>query len=229
MMAWLAVGGFVLLACAILALANRRMPIMMFAALGLFAVSGYIMVGQPQLASAPKAKAPEPRFDPNASGQVTLRFADRYGSSGRWMAMADSFAKRGKYKDAAGLVRAGLRDNPNDPVLWVLLGNLLEQYSGNADAPAAKLAYDRARALNPDAPALLFTDGVRAINRADLPAADAAWSRLLAVAPPNAAWRPEVEQLLALVKLEERKAATAVPAGAQGQSPPAAAPPAPAP
>ena len=110
--------------------------------------------------------------------------------------MSDSMARKGKTADAAGLLRSAVREHPNDPALWVGLGNALVDHSGML-TPAAELAYRRAAELAPGHPAAPFFFGLALARSGDRAGAVAQWRRILADAPADASWRPLVEDAVA--------------------------------
>jgi cytochrome c-type biogenesis protein CcmH/NrfG len=152
--------------------------------------AGYALQGRPSLAGAPKEAgrraAPLPLTEPR---QAML---GRFNQSDRWLTIADSFAQRGDTLNAVGIIRAGLREHPDDAALHVGLGNALVDHAGMI-TPAATLAYARARQLAPRLPAPLFFEGLALARSGKREEALALWRRALALTPPGTSYRPIIK------------------------------------
>lgn len=169
----------------------------MAAAALLFGAAGYALQGRPGLAGAPGEGAAELRHLPLAKARHAM--FGQFTTSERWLIIADSYAARGKSEDAVGLVQAGLREHPDDYVLWVGLGNALVDHAG-VMTPAAELAFGRAARLAPWSPAPPFFRGLAMLRSGEREAALATWKDVLASAPANAGWRPLVEDGVAMIE-----------------------------
>jgi cytochrome c-type biogenesis protein CcmH/NrfG len=178
----------------------------------LVGAAGYALQGRPWLPGAPKdasqRAAPLPL---TAARQAML---GQFNQSGRWLTIADSFAARGKTEDAVGVVRAGLRQHPNDAGLWVGLGNALVDHAGML-TPAAEFAYTRARRLAPRHPAPLFFRGLALARSGQREEALSLWRQALALTPPGTPYRPMIEGGMAVLE-----------GGVSGVQPTTGAPPA---
>jgi cytochrome c-type biogenesis protein CcmH len=97
------------------------------------------------------------------------------------------------------LVQSGLRAHPDDYTLWVGLGNALVDHAG-VMTPAAELAYARAEKVAPWSPAPKFFHGLALLRSGQRDAALKEWKALLASAPAQAAWRPLVEDGVAMLE-----------------------------
>ena len=152
--------------------------------------AGYALQGRPSLAGAPKEAgrrlAPLPLTEPR---QAML---GRFNQADRWLTIADSYLGRGDTLNAVGIIRAGLREHPDDAALYVGLGNALVDHAGMI-TPAATLAYARARALAPTLPAPLFFEGLALARSSQRDEALALWRRALALTPPGTSYRPIIE------------------------------------
>ena len=116
-------------------------------------------------------------------------------------------------------IRAGLRQSPRDPDLWVGLGNALVVHADGMMSPAAQLAFDRAARLAPDHPGPPFFYGLALAQGGQFDEAERIWRQLLVGAPAQAEYRRTIEERLeALAR-----------ARAMGQIPPAAPAPRPRP
>ena len=152
--------------------------------------AGYAIQGRPALPGSPtkasRATAPVPLTEPR---QAML---GRFNQSDRWLIIADSFASRGQTQDAVGIIRAGIREHPDDFGLWVGLGNALIDHAGMI-TPAATLAFARAREIAPQHPAPLFFEGLALARSGEREKALELWRRALALTPSGTSYRPMIE------------------------------------
>lgn len=183
-------------ALAVVALRLPRSGYALFGAALTFGLAGYAMQGSPDLAGAPKppiARAPEA-----GAALVTAR-REMFGPlpPSQYVTVADGFARRGQFADAAGILRASLDDNSRDAEAWVALANALV---GNAEGqltPAAVLAFQRAERADPASPAPGFFLGVALIGAGRPAEARDLWADMLARAPADAPWRPALAERVA--------------------------------
>jgi cytochrome c-type biogenesis protein CcmH len=181
-----------------LRLARLKGPVLTMAAAALmFGGAGYALQGRPGLGGSPAERSAQSRHVPLARARHIL--IGRFTKSEHWMIIADSFAARGETQDAVGLVQSGLRAHPNDFSLWVGLGNALVDHAG-VMTPAAEFAYARAAKVAPWSPAPPFFHGLALLRSGQRDQALAEWKALLASAPAEAAWRPLVEDGVAMLE-----------------------------
>ena len=83
--------------------------------------------------------------------------SEEHSRSGK-LIVADAYARRGQFADAAAILRGAIADNPRDGEAWLALGNALVEHTGGALTDPALLAYRRAAELDPDGvgPRVLF-------------------------------------------------------------------------
>jgi len=168
---------------------------------GLFlAAAGYAWQGRPSLPGKPAQPVVEPAEVDSAFTALRHEILGRFDRADQWLTIADSYLRRGETETAVDAVRSGIRAHPNDPRLWVGLGNALVEHAGGMMTPAAELAFDRAQQLSPGNPAPHFFYGLALVRSGRLADAEAAWRQVVAEAPPNLAWRGEVEVRLALLE-----------------------------
>ena len=163
----------------------------------LFGAAGYAWQGSPSLpgrwASATDKAPPIPLT------RLRQAFDGNFNPNEHWHVMAAARAARGDTADAAGLMRAAVRQHPRDPTLWVGLGNALVDHAGVL-TPPAQFAYDRAAELAPNYAAPRFFFGLALARSGDSGAAIAQWRQLLADAPAQASWRPLVEDAILAIE-----------------------------
>lgn len=163
----------------------------------LFGCAGYALQGHPALAGSPReASLAEP---PLPLADIRHAFFGSFTPTEHWLLMSDSFARRGDTQKAVGTLQSAVREHPNDPQLWVALGNALVDHSGVL-TPAGQFAYRRAAELAPGHPAPLFFMGLALARSGNRDGALAMWKDLLASAPADAPWRPMVEDAVAALQ-----------------------------
>ena len=198
MSGWLILAALVALAVAVLRLLGLRGPMLQLGAAALLAgAAGYALQGRPGLAGSPRAAAASREVLPLTGARNA--FFGQFTRTGHWLLMSDSMARKGRTADAAGLLRSAVREHPDDPTLWVGLGNALVDHAGVL-TPAAQLAYERAMELAPGHPAAPFFFGVGMARSGDRAGAVAIWRQVLAEAPADASWRPLVEDAIAALE-----------------------------
>lgn len=165
----------------------------------LVGMAGYAWQGRPELGGEPASARIESERPESAFTALRHEFFGRFTSSERWLILADSYQRRNNSGEAVGAIRAGLRRSPNDPALWIGLGNALVLHGAGTMSPAADYAFRRAAAVAPDHPAPRFFYGMSLIQGGRIEEAQAIWRDLLATAPPGGDWRPIVEQRLAIL------------------------------
>lgn len=161
---------------------------------------GYALQGRPSLGGAPAA---DRERQPSVSLERARRaFFGQFNGSDHWLLLSDSFARRGKTAEAAGVLQTAVRKYPGDLPLWIGFANALVEHGGGM-TPAAELAFDRAEALWPGHPATRFFRGLALIRSGKADAGIAMWREALASAPADASWRPMVENGLAAMTAEQ--------------------------
>jgi tetratricopeptide (TPR) repeat protein len=163
----------------------------------LFGAAGYAVAGRPELESSPRAA--EQRPGPIPLTNIRHAFFGRFGPTEHWLLISESYARRGRTREAAGVLESAVREHPGDPVLWIGLGNALADHSGMLTA-ASELAFRRANELAPDHPAPKFFYGLALARSGDAKDALAIWHEVLANAPAKAGWRPVVEDAVAALE-----------------------------
>ena len=103
--------------------------------------------------------------------------------------IADAYARRGQYADAAGILRGAIADDPGDAEAWLALGNALVEHTGGVLTEPAMLAYRRAAELDSQGVGPGYFLGIALIRQGRLDEAAALWRATLEAAPPAAAGR----------------------------------------
>ena len=178
----------------------RQLGLQLTGAALLFAMAGYAWQGRPDVPGRPvpppaREQLPETAFA--ATREQMLGTVDR---ASFWLRMADSYHRRGDTYSAAAILRSGIRAHPNDPDLWVGLGNALVIHADGMMTPAADLAFRRAAEIAPDHPGPRFFYGLALAQSGRLDEAERIWLGLLASAPSDAEWRPMVLERVQMIE-----------------------------
>lgn len=166
----------------------------------LLGLAGYAWQGHPGFAGAPRqvGETKGEGFD-EALAEKRRGLAERFGPAAQWMMLSDGLARQGKTREAANVLLSGLRATPNDPNLWLGLGNALVAHGQGAVSPGAAFAYRRALELAPEAPAPRYFYGLALARAGDLQAARDLWAPLAASAPADSQVRAELEANIARI------------------------------
>lgn len=192
---WLGLMAFLTLAS--LWLIRLRGPLLTLAAAAImFGCAGYALQGSPGVASQPRAAARRSPPMPLTGARHAL--IGQFDYADTWLNMADALASRGNTEDAAKLLQAQVARHPRDYKLWVGLGNALTDHARTI-TPASRLAYQRAAELAPGYPAPPFFLGLAEARSGNPEEAVRLWREILATAPPDASWRPLIEDGLILM------------------------------
>lgn len=199
MTAWIAVLALALATFAIAAFGLRlpRQSWALFGAILSLGLAGYAWQGVPDLPSS--AKPPAPAAPRSGENMVNARRAlfDPVAPKAGYLVTSDAFARRGRFKEAAGLLRRGLIDNPNHLEGWLALAMALVGHADGTVTPAALHAYGRARAADPASPGPDFFLGISYLQGGEVRKARAVWNALLDRSEADAPWRPELEARVA--------------------------------
>jgi cytochrome c-type biogenesis protein CcmH len=156
-----------------------------------FGAAGYALQGQPDLTGSPAETARSRKAAPVTAARHA--FFGNFTGEESWLGMSEGLARGGDTENAVGILTNAVRRYPNSPQLWIGLGNALVDHAGVL-TPPAEFAYRRAAELSPGYPAPGFFYGLALARSGQHDAAVAVWRQVLANAPPNATWRPLVEE-----------------------------------
>lgn len=169
----------------------------LFGAALLFGLAGYALQGSPGRGGAPKSAAAGSSETGEAMVEARRQMFDRAAPPAGFITLADGFARRGQYADAAAILRNAVAEDPRNPEAWLALGNVLVEHADGQLTPAALYAYGRAESLAPNHPGAPFFLGVALIRSGRPAEARQLWADVLARAPADAEWRPALEERLA--------------------------------
>ena len=174
-----------------------RVALEMTGAALLLGVTGYVWQGSPAQPGNPvKAadSAPPPQEISAALRKATM---SKFGAEGEILSYADAYIKSGHSELAVAAVRAGLLKSPNNPDLWVGLGNALVVHSDGQMSPASQFAFEKAATLSPNHPGPPFFLGLGLAQAGKMDDAGEVWRGLLSRAPDGAPWKADLEARLA--------------------------------
>lgn len=159
----------------------------------LLGLAGYALQGEPGQPGAPKP--PIETADTADEALIAQRQAmgAAFGSGQSWLIVADGLSRRGQFGAAAQVLRSAVRKSPNDPDLWVALGNALVGHGNGFISPAAQFAFQRAASISPQHPGPPFFMGLALAQSGRLVEARTIWAQLLARAPKDASYRADLE------------------------------------
>ena len=184
-----------------------RVALQLLASALLIAMAGYAWQGRPGLAGKPVPPPARQKLPDSDFAETRQDMLGRVDTASRWLTIADMYHRMGDTQSAAGIIRSALRAHPDDPDLWVGLGNALVIHADGMMSPAAELAFQRAARIAPGHPGPKFFYGLALAQGGKPDEAEALWRGRLAGAPADAEWRPMVEERLQM--LAQAKAAGA--------------------
>jgi cytochrome c-type biogenesis protein CcmH len=166
----------------------------------LLGASGYALQGRPELPGSPAAGS-EVR-DVFLLTEARHAFFGNFTTAESWLRISEALARGGNTKDAVGILQNAVQRYPGDPQLWIGLGNALVDHARGL-TPPAELAFRRAAELSPGYPGPPFFYGLALARSGDRQGAIEVWKQILAEAPPDASWRPLIEQGVAALSQPE--------------------------
>ena len=163
-------------------------------ALGL---AGYALQASPSLPGAPAA----PRTGSDMPGETLKQARQAMVSPGQRsnsarLLTADAFAARGRYADAATLLRGAVAENPRDAEAWLALGNVLVEHAEGRVTEPALFAYRRAAVSDPTGIGPGYFLGLSLLRQGSIVEGRNAWAETLAQAPEDAAGREVLAEQL---------------------------------
>jgi cytochrome c-type biogenesis protein CcmH len=196
---WLGIGALALAAFALAAFLLRlpREGFTLFAAVLVFGLAGYAWQGSPEQAASPTP--PQTRGAGAGEAMVEGRRAlfEDEGPASKYLITSDGFARRGKFNEAAGMLRRGLAENPDDLEGWLALGMAMVGHADGNVTPAAVHAFERARRIDPGHPGAEYFLGFAYLQSGEIRQARAVWAGLVERSPPDAPWREGLETQVA--------------------------------
>jgi cytochrome c-type biogenesis protein CcmH/NrfG len=176
-----------------------RNALQLLSAALLVAAAGYAWQGNPGLSGRPVPPPVRQKLPDTAFAETRESMLGTFDSASQWLTLAESYQRSGDTQGAAEIIGSGLRKDPNNPDLWVGLGNALVIHADGTMTPSAELAFRRASTLAPEHPGPKFFFGLALAQGGKYDEAESLWRGLLQTAPPDASWRPMVEERLGML------------------------------
>lgn len=186
---------------AVLVLKLPRQSMTLFAAALMFGLAGYALQGSPGQPSAPGVVQTDPTGTGEALVEARRTVFDDGQPPARFLVIADAFARKGQFEQAAQMLRGATQEEPNNPEAWTALANALVEHAGGQLTPAALAAYARAEEVGRGHPGPGYFLGVALLRGGRPLEARELWAKMLSSAPADAPWRAELA--LRLQRLDE--------------------------
>ena len=177
-----------------------RAALQLVAAALLLAGAGYAWQGSPALPGSPRAAAERPPVPETAFATLRKDMFGQFDRADWWLGLAEGRLRSGDTREAAGVVRSGIRANPRSATLWTGYGDVLVLHSGGALTPAADLAFRRGVSLAPKHPGPRIFYGIALAQNGRFEEAELSWRQALALSPPAAPWREGLERQIEMVR-----------------------------
>ncbi len=166
----------------------------------LLGVAGYAWQGHPGMAGVSVEPTEKPNSFDDDSIDARNEMGERFGTAQEWLIFSDSLNRAGKHGAAANYLRNGVKEHPDDPDLWVGLGNALVVHADGVITPAAQFAFQKAADLSPEHPGPPFFLGLAYAQSGKIDQARAIWTELLERSSEDAPWRADLESRLAAME-----------------------------
>lgn len=167
-------------------------------------LTGYAVMGQPQLKAQPApARVENPDLTPEAE-KASKQLLENFGDVRAWLTLSDALIRAGRTETAVYSLESALEAIPGNADLWVQMGVALVAHANGEVVPAARLAFDRASRLAPDHPAPSYFLGLAWMQAGQTDKALETWNALKARSGPEAPWLPALEQQIAAATMMEQ-------------------------
>ena len=121
-----------------------------------------------------------------------------------WRTLGWAFYETGKFAESASAYARATQVNPGKAEYWSSLGEARVMGGSGKVPPEAKLAFEKAVALDPKDPRARYFLGVARDMSGDHKGAIDDWFALLADSPPGAPWEADVRRLIADIGRKEK-------------------------
>lgn len=166
----------------------------------LLGVAGYAWQANPGMAGVSVEPTEKPNSFDDDNIEARDEMGERFGTARQWLVFSDALNRQGKHGSAANYLRNGVKEHPNDPDLWVGLGNALVVHADGIITPAAQFAFQKAADISPEHPGPPFFLGMAYAQSGKVDQARAIWSELLERSPEDVPWRQDLESRLAAME-----------------------------
>lgn len=166
----------------------------------MFGLTGYAVQGSPGLPAAPAAASAGTAAQSGAAMVEARRsLFDTGQPKPGYLTVSDGFARKGRFAEAAGLLRQAVKDHPGDGEAWLALANALVEHAGGQVTPAAIHAFGKAEEVLPGNPGPAYFLGFALLRSGKPEETRQVWAELLAGSPADAPWRADLTQRIELL------------------------------
>jgi cytochrome c-type biogenesis protein CcmH len=182
---------------------RRAAAVLALAGLPLLALSVYLPLGSPRLPDFPlaeRARAADPSQSlENLVAQVEQHLEKNPNDGRGWNVLAPVLMRLGRYDDAARAFRNSINTNGENSLRRADLGEAIAAAAGGVVTADARAEFDRALALDAGDVKARYFVGLAAEQDGKKEEAASIWRAMLEKAPPDAPWRPLVQDALVRV------------------------------
>ncbi len=158
--------------------------------------AGYAVHGRPGLPAAPVPARPAPPAAAEAREGARSTLLVNPGDVAAWIRLSNAMIAAGDTAGAVEAMEVATAALPADVNLRVQQGVALVAHAEGEVVPAARLAFDRASALDPTHPAPRYFLGLAWLQAGRPREALGVWRELLAMTPPDAPWAEELTRMI---------------------------------
>ncbi|MHB9880881.1 tetratricopeptide repeat protein [Pacificimonas sp. ICDLI1SI03] len=176
------------------ALRAARMPVVAVVIVAVLGGGAYAITGMPGLPSQPVAAPTPPPGNAARQAEAQTALLSDPGNVAAWAQFSDSLIAEGRSLEAVEGLRLAVHAMPQSADLWVQLGSALMSHGDGVITPAARLAFGRASALQPEHPAPPYFLGLAYLQAGEPDQALAVWRDLEQRTPQGAPWRADLQE-----------------------------------
>lgn len=167
---------------------------MALAATLVLGLAAYLVSSDPLKPSSPVADPPAIQENSARLEAARAQLLADPSDTQAWLLFSDALVRQGRSEEAVeGLSRA-VRAMPRSADLRVMLGTALVAHAGGAVTPAARLAFGRASAIDPDHPGPSYFLGLAYLQSAQPARALETWEALAARIPAESPLRADLDR-----------------------------------
>ncbi|MGB7404482.1 MAG: tetratricopeptide repeat protein [Pacificimonas sp.] len=174
-----------------------KVPPVAIVAIILLGGGGYLIAGRPDLAAKPTPPVEAPAGNEAALATAQQVLLQNPNDTAAWARFSDALIADGRSAEAVEGLRLATRALPENAELWVQLGSALMAHAEGVITPAARLAFGRASAVQPNHPAPPYFLGLSELQSGNPGEALAIWQDLQTRTPDDAPWAAELTSKIA--------------------------------
>lgn len=159
-------------------------------------VAGYAVHGRPGLPAAPAAPPVAAEGASEARERARTALLADPADVEAWIRLSNAMIGAGDTAGAVEAMEVATAALPGDVNLRVQQGVALVAHAEGEVVPAARLAFDRASALDPTHPAPRYFLGLAWLQAGRPKEALRVWRELAAMTPPDAPWAEELTRMI---------------------------------